>query len=42
MVEAIVAEIAHGAADGPYGRYPPGPLTVEDKLGPVHKISAPN
>jgi CMD domain protein len=42
VVEAIVAEIAHGAADGPYGRYPPGPLTVEDKVGPVHKISAPN
>jgi CMD domain protein len=42
VVEAIVAEIAHGAADGPYGRYPPGPLTVEDKVGPVHKISEPN
>jgi CMD domain protein len=42
MVEAIVAEIAHGAADRPYGRYPPGPLTIEDKLGPVHKVSEPN
>jgi len=42
VVEAIVAEIAHGAADGPYGRYPPGPLTVEDKVGPVHQISEPN
>jgi CMD domain protein len=42
VVEAIVAEIAHGAADGPYGRYPPGPLTVEDKVGPAHRISEPN
>jgi CMD domain protein len=42
VVEAIVAEIAHGAADGPYGRYPPGPLSVEDKVGPVRRISEPN
>jgi CMD domain protein len=42
VVEAIVAEISHGAADGPYGRYPPGPLSVEDKVGPVHRICEPN
>ena len=42
VVEAIMEEIAHGATDGPYGRYPLGPLTVEDKVGPVHKISEPN
>jgi CMD domain protein len=42
VVEAIMAEIALAAADGPYGRYPPGPLTVEDKSGPVHKISEAN
>ena len=42
VVEAIMAEIARGAADGPYGRYPRGPLTVEDKGGPVHKISETN
>jgi CMD domain protein len=41
-MEAIVAEISHGAADGPYGRYPPGPLSVEDKVGPVHRICEPN
>jgi CMD domain protein len=39
VVEAIKAEIAHGRADGPYGRYPQGPLTVEDKGGPVYKVS---
>jgi CMD domain protein len=42
VVEAIMAEIARGAASGPYGRYPRGPLTVEDKAGPVHKISETN
>ena len=42
VVEAIKAEIAHGRADGPYGRYPQGPLTVEDKGGPVHKVSETN
>jgi CMD domain protein len=40
--EAVKAEIMRGAADGPYGRYPRGPLTVEDKAGPVHQISEAN
>jgi CMD domain protein len=40
--EAIRAEIARGAAGGPYGRYPPGPLTVEDKPGPVLGLSQAN
>jgi CMD domain protein len=42
LVEAIVAEIAQGAAHGPYGHFPHGPLTVEDKDGPVHKVSQAN
>lgn len=42
VIEAINAEIAHGRADGPYGRYPQGPLTNEDKGGPVHKVSETN
>ena len=42
LVEAIRDEIARGAAEGPYGRYPLGPLTVEDKAGPAHQVSAPN
>ncbi len=40
--EAIKDEIARGATQGPYGRYPRGPLTVEDQAGPVHKISDAN
>ncbi len=42
VAEAIKDEIARGAAEGPYGRYPPGPLTVEDKAGPAHEISEAN
>ena len=39
---AVEAEIAHGAAEGPYGRYPSGPLTAEDKAGPIYRISPAN
>jgi len=42
LVEAIRDEIARGAAEGPYGRYPPGPLTVEDRAGAAHQVSAAN
>jgi CMD domain protein len=42
IAEAIKAEIMRGAADGPYGRYPRGPLTVEDEAGPVLQISEAN
>src|SRR5579862_8072777 len=31
VAEAIDEEIARGAAMGPYGRYPEGPLSVENK-----------
>jgi uncharacterized protein YciW len=31
VVEAIHREAARGSATGPYGRYPEGPLSVEDK-----------
>ena len=27
--------------EGPYGHYPKGPLSAEDKAGPVHRIAAP-
>ena len=33
---AIAAEIGRGRANGPYGAYPPGPLSVEGVPGPVH------
>ena len=26
-------------AEGPYGRYPEGPLSAEDKAGPVYRVS---
>jgi len=36
----IDAEIARGAVEGPYGRYPEGPLTAEDTTGPDYQVSA--
>jgi CMD domain protein len=42
LTDAIKAEIARGSVEGPYGRYPQGPLTVEDKEGPVYQVSADN
>lgn len=42
LANAIGAEIARGSAEGPYGGYPHGPLTVEDKKGPVYQVSAEN
>jgi CMD domain protein len=39
LTAAIKEEIARGAVEGPYGRYPEGPLTVEDKAGPVYQVS---
>ena len=42
VVEAVRDEIARGAAEGPYGGYPLGPLTVEDRAGPAHLVSGAN
>ncbi|HEV2565048.1 MAG TPA: CMD domain protein [Microvirga sp.] len=42
LTGVINAEIARGLAEGPYGRYPQGPLTVEDKEGLVYQVSAEN
>jgi CMD domain protein len=39
---ALVSETQRGAARGPYGRYPAGPLSVEDKLGPVYQMGEDN
>ena len=33
-------EIARGAASGPYGCYPDGPLSVENIAGPTYRVSA--
>jgi CMD domain protein len=40
LTDAIRAEVARGSIEGPYGRYPQGPLTVEDKEGPVYQVDA--
>ncbi len=38
---AIGAAVAAAKVEGPYGAYPKGPLSAEDKAGPVLKIAAP-
>ena len=40
VAEAVRREIAGGLADGPYGAFPAGPLTPEDKAGPVYESEA--
>jgi CMD domain protein len=42
VVAALDDETARGAAQGPYGRYPKGPLSIEDRAGPVHRVAEPN
>jgi CMD domain protein len=42
VVEAIMSEIAHGVAEGPYGQYPRGPLTAEDKAGLIYQVAKAN
>jgi CMD domain protein len=38
--DAIAAAVEAAKGQGPYGRYPKGPLSAEDKAGPVFKTSA--
>ena len=38
---AIGAAVAAAKVEGPYGHYPKGPLSAEDKAGPVHRIAQP-
>ena len=42
LAAAIDAEIAQGDANGPYGRYPEGPLSSEDRAGLIHRVSDAN
>ena len=37
---AISAAVAAAKGQGPYGHYPKGPLSAEDKAGPVFKMGA--
>lgn len=38
--DAIEREAARAAAQGPYGAYPPGPLSAEDRAGPLYRADA--
>ncbi|SFP33172.1 CMD domain protein [Variovorax sp. 770b2] len=40
VAEAIAIETQRGAAQGPYGRYPAGPLSTEDAPGPSYAVGA--
>jgi len=37
---AIAMAVAAGRTEGPYGAFPKGPLSVEDKAGPVYRVAA--
>jgi CMD domain protein len=39
--DAVDAAIAEARAPGPYGSFPPGPLTRENTAGPVYRVSPP-
>jgi CMD domain protein len=40
LVEAVEVEIARGETSGPYGTFPAGPLSVENKAGLIYRVSA--
>ncbi len=40
LLEAIQAELERGKTSGPYGVFPAGPLSVEDKAGLIYRVSA--
>lgn len=40
LLEAVDAEIERGKTSGPYGAFPAGPLSVEDKTGLIYRVSA--
>src|SRR6186713_77949 len=40
LVEAIEVEIARGETSGPYGAFPAGPLSAENKAGLIYRVSA--
>lgn len=41
LAGAVAAAAASGEGLGPYGSYPRGPLSVEDKPGPRYRVSGP-
>lgn len=40
LLDAINAEIGRGKTSGPYGAYPAGPLSIENKAGLIYRVSA--
>jgi CMD domain protein len=40
LVEAVEIEVARGETSGPYGAFPAGPLSVENKAGLIYRVSA--
>jgi CMD domain protein len=40
FVRAIADEAAAGVFEGPYGSYPPGPLSAENRPGPDFRVAA--
>jgi len=39
LVETVKAEIERGKTEGPYGAFPAGPLSVEDKAGLIYRVA---
>jgi len=39
LAAAVEVEIARGRTQGPYGTYPAGPLSNEDRTGPIYRVS---
>ena len=39
LVEALKAEIERAKTEGPYGAFPAGPLSVEDKAGLIYRVA---
>lgn len=40
LAEAIQVEIQRGQTSGPYGAFPAGPLSIENKAGLIYRVSA--
>jgi CMD domain protein len=39
FIEALKAEIERGKTSGPYGAFPAGPLSLEDKSGLIYRVA---
>jgi CMD domain protein len=39
LVQVLKAEIERAKTTGPYGAFPPGPLSVEDKSGLIYRVA---